>query len=245
MPKLILRICRIPFCAPACLQKRFVCTGVRKHESRMSLVITTVEFDIKRRDFLYVATAAMGAAGVLAALWPFVDQMNPGKDVLSAGAPISVDLSSLQLGQQIVVLWRSSPVFIVRRTPAILESLKDSSLMELLRDPNSEQPQQPPYAANWSRSSNPEFLIVVGICTHLGCIPTFTPKPGSLSPSWPGGYLCHCHGSKYDLAGRVFKNVPAPYNLPVPPYLFTGQNNLTIGDNPKGENFSLSSVAQI
>jgi ubiquinol-cytochrome c reductase iron-sulfur subunit len=136
---------------------------------------------IKRRDFLYIATAAMGSVGSLAALWPFIEQMEPGADVLSAGAPISIDLSAVQPGQQIVVVWRSRPIFIVRRTPAVLAELKASSLLEQLRDPSSEELQQPPYAT-WSRSLNPEYLIVVGICTHLGCIPTFTPEPGASVP---------------------------------------------------------------
>lgn len=204
-----------------------------------------IETPFKRRDFLYIATGAIAAVGGLAALWPFIDQMEPGADVLSAGAPISIDLSSVQPGQQIVVVWRSRPIFIVRRTPAILEELKANSLLVQLRDPNSEELQQPPYATNWSRALNPEYLIVVGVCTHLGCIPTFTPDPGSLGPTWPGGYLCHCHGSKYDLAGRVFKGVPAPYNLPVPPYTFANATTLSIGENPKNETFDLSSVSQI
>lgn len=201
--------------------------------------------EVKRRDFLYIATGAMATVGGLAALWPFIDQMEPGADVLSAGAPISVDLSPVQPGQQIVVVWRSRPIFIVRRTPAILKELKAATLLGQLRDPDSEEMQQPPYATNWSRALNPEYLIVVGICTHLGCIPTFTPNPGSLDPAWPGGYLCHCHGSKYDLAGRVFKGVPAPYNLPVPPYMFADEKTLMIGENPKGSLFDLSSVSQI
>jgi ubiquinol-cytochrome c reductase iron-sulfur subunit len=204
-----------------------------------------LESSVKRRDFLYIATATLGGMGGLAALWPFIDQMEPGADVLSAGAPISVDLSSLQPGQQIVVVWRSRPIFVVRRTQAILQELKAPSLLGQLRDPNSEERQQPTYATNWSRALNPEFLVLVGICTHLGCIPTFTPAPGSLSPTWPGGYLCHCHGSRYDLAGRVFKGVPAPLNLPVPPCSFSNGKTLVVGENPKGENFDLSSVEQM
>jgi len=206
---------------------------------------TTASPSVKRRDFLYIATGAMAVTGGLATLWPFIDQMEPGADVLSAGAPISIDLSSVQPGQQIVVVWRSSPIFIVRRTPAILTELREKSLLAQLRDPDSVELQQPPYAANWSRALNPEYLIVVGICTHLGCIPTFTPNQSSLDPTWPGGYLCHCHGSKYDLAGRVFKGVPAPYNLPVPPYSFVNERTLLIGENPKGSLFDLSSVNQI
>jgi ubiquinol-cytochrome c reductase iron-sulfur subunit len=200
---------------------------------------------IARRDFLYIATGAVTGTGCLLALWPFIDQMEPGADVMSAGAPISVNLSSLQPGQQVTLLWRSRPIFVVRRTPAILAALKSGEVLSQLRDPGSQEHQQPPYAANWSRALNPEYLVVVGICTHLGCIPTFTPQPGSISASWPGGYLCHCHGSKYDLAGRVFKNVPAPYNLPVPPYSFSNSTTLVIGQNPKGVQYDLASVAQI
>jgi ubiquinol-cytochrome c reductase iron-sulfur subunit len=200
---------------------------------------------IARRDFLYIATGAVTGTGCLLALWPFIDQMEPGADVMSAGAPISVNLSSLQPGQQVTLLWRSRPIFVVRRTPAILAALKSGEVLSQLRDPESQEHQQPPYAANWSRALNPEYLVVVGICTHLGCIPTFTPQPGSISASWPGGYLCHCHGSKYDLAGRVFKNVPAPYNLPVPPYSFSNSTTLVIGQNPKDVQYDLASVAQI
>ena len=200
---------------------------------------------VARRDFLYVATGAFTGMGLLAMMWPFVDQMNPGTDVLSAGAPLSVDLSSLEPGQQVVVRWRSHPIFVVHRTPAILAQLKSASHRERLRDPDSEEPQQPSYAVNSYRSSNPEYLVVVGICTHLGCIPTFSPIPGSVEAGWEGGYLCHCHGSKYDLAGRVFKNVPAPYNLPVPPYNFPAKNRVSIGENPKGNDFDLGSVRQI
>jgi ubiquinol-cytochrome c reductase iron-sulfur subunit len=207
---------------------------------------TTVPDGVKRRDFLYIATGTVAGIGALATLWPFINQMEPSTAVLSAGAPLSFDLSSLQPGQQVIVMWRSRPIFIVRRTPAILKELKATSLLSQLRDPDSQEPQQPSYAKNWSRALNPEFLVVVGICTHLGCIPTFTPTPGSLDASWPGGYLCHCHGSRYDLAGRVFQGVPAPYNLPVPPYSFSSdKKTLVIGANPPGNTFSLSSIAQI
>jgi ubiquinol-cytochrome c reductase iron-sulfur subunit len=205
----------------------------------------TAESAVRRRDFLYVATGAFVGMGVLAAAWPFIDQMNPGADVLSAGAPLGVDLSSLQPGQQVVVRWRSRPIFIVRRTPAVLAALKSAIHRGRLRDPDSQERQQPAYAANEFRSINPEYLVVVGICTHLGCIPTFSPIPGSVEAGWEGGYLCHCHGSKYDLAGRVFKNVPAPYNLPVPPYSIATKGHLSIGENPKGSNFDLGSVPQI
>jgi len=201
--------------------------------------------EIQRRDFLYIATGAMGCVGAALAAWPFIDQMEPDAGVVAAGGPVTVDLSSVLPGQQILVQWRTRPIFIVRRTPPILQKLKAPALLAMLRDPNSEQLQQPPYATNWCRSIKPEYLVLVGICTHLGCIPTFTATPGALGPTWPGGYLCHCHGSRYDLAGRVFKSVPAPLNLPVPPYRFEGDTKLVIGDNPQGKNFSLEMVEQI
>jgi len=201
--------------------------------------------ELMRRDFLYVTTGAVAAVGVAFATWPFIDQMEPSSGVLAAGGPISVDLSSVAPGQQIVVRWRSRPVFIVNRTPPLLATLRDPALLSQLRDPHSQELQQPNYATNWSRSIKPGFLVLVGVCTHLGCIPTFTPEKGALDPSWPGGYLCHCHGSRYDLAGRVFQGVPAPYNLPVPPYHFSNATTLVIGENPPGDDFSLSSVEQI
>ncbi|HEY6577904.1 MAG TPA: ubiquinol-cytochrome c reductase iron-sulfur subunit [Rhizomicrobium sp.] len=201
--------------------------------------------EIKRRDFIYLATGAAGAIGALFALWPLIDQMEPSSDVIAAGGPITVDVSKIPPGQQIIVLWRSRPIFVVHRTPPILEKLKTQPLLALLSDPNSQQPQQPPYAENWSRSIKPEYLVLVGICTHLGCIPGLMANPGSVGPGWPGGYLCPCHGSKYDLAGRVFKGVPAPLNLPVPPYNFAAPTKLVIGENPKGSDYSLASVKQL
>jgi len=200
---------------------------------------------VKRRDFLYIATGAVAGAGALLTAWPFIDQMEPDAQTVAAGGPVTVDLSSVQPGQQILVQWQTRPVFIVNRTPAILNELKSKSLLAMLRDPDSAELQQPTYATNWCRSIKPEYFVAVGICTHLGCIPTFTATPGELGPSWPGGYLCHCHGSRYDLAGRVFKGVPAPLNLPVPPYTFAGDTKLVIGDNPKGEDFSISMVENL
>lgn len=199
----------------------------------------------ERRDFLFVAAGAMAGVGIATLSWPFIDQMEPSAAVLAAGVPLSVDLSPLGPGQQITVIWRSRPIFIVHRTAAVLDRLREETLRDQLRDPNSDEFQQPAYAKNWSRSIKPEYLVVVGVCTHLGCVPTFTPSPGSIAPSWPGGYLCHCHGSKYDLAGRVFKGVPAPYNLPVPPCSFPNSKTLLIGLNPPGEKFDLSAIKQI
>jgi ubiquinol-cytochrome c reductase iron-sulfur subunit len=199
-----------------------------------------------RRDFLVIAGNALLGIGAACAVWPLVSSMNPAKDVIAAGAPIDVDISSLKPGQQILVVWRSRPIFVVNRTPAELKKLQEPSDTGLLRDVKSEVNQQPPYAQNWHRSIKPEYLILVGICTHLGCIPTFTPQPGGfLGSSWPGGYFCHCHGSKYDLSGRVFTDVPAPYNLPVPPYHFLNDTTVRIGENPPNVAWEFGSIVQI
>ena len=200
-----------------------------------------------RRDFLYIATAAVGGIGAAATLWPLVDQMNPDAATEAAAGPVDVDVSQLQPGQQIVVLWSSRPVFVVHRPQEALDALRTPAHLALLSDPNSTARQQPDYATNWSRSIKPEFLALVGVCTHLGCVPTYTPKPDAHDPApeWPGGYFCHCHGSKYDLAGRVFLGVPAPYNLPVPPYHFPDDKTLRVGENPPGSNFDFGSVVQV
>jgi ubiquinol-cytochrome c reductase iron-sulfur subunit len=199
-----------------------------------------------RRDFLQIAATAVAGIGAACALWPFVSSMNPAQDTVAAGAPLDVDLSSLQPGQQIIVLWRSRPVFIVNRTPDELAKLQSQGDTGLLRDPDSTALQQPPYAQNWHRSLKPEYLVLVGICTHLGCIPEFMPQPGgNLGPTWPGGYFCPCHGSRYDLAGRVFSGVPAPYNLPVPPHHYTGDKVVRIGENPPDSTFDFNSIEQI
>lgn len=200
-----------------------------------------------RRDFLYITTAAVGAVGVGATLVPFIAQMNPDASTLAAGAPIDLDLSKVQPGQQVVVRWREHPIFVVNRTPQILQVLQDPKMIDQLSDPDSDVMQQPPYARNWHRSVKPEYSVLVGICTHLGCIPGFNPQPNPTSPAadWMGGYFCPCHGSKYDLAGRVFRGVPAPYNLPVPPYRFVNDTMVRIGENPPDVDFDLASVVQI
>jgi ubiquinol-cytochrome c reductase iron-sulfur subunit len=200
-----------------------------------------------RRDFLYLATATVAAVGAAATAWPFIDQMNPDAETLARGGPLDVDLSPLAPGQQIVVKWREHPVFVVRRTPEAIKRLSDPKLLARLRDPNSQALQQPPYAANMTRSLKAEYLVLVGVCTHLGCIPEFFPKPDSLqgTSEWPGGYFCPCHGSKYDLAGRVFEGVPAPYNLPVPPYSFPNPKTLRIGENPPGQIFQFGEILQV
>jgi ubiquinol-cytochrome c reductase iron-sulfur subunit len=200
-----------------------------------------------RRDFLYIATAAVGAVGVAATLVPLIDQMNPDAGTLAAGGPVELDLSKVEPGQQVVVRWRSRPIFVINRPPKILDELKSQSLLDRLADPQSQENQQPPYVKNWHRSLKPEYGVLVGICTHLGCIPMFYPQPSATQPTanWPGGYFCPCHGSKYDLAGRVFSGVPAPYNLPVPPYRFVNDKMIRIGENPPNETFDFSSIRQI
>jgi ubiquinol-cytochrome c reductase iron-sulfur subunit len=200
-----------------------------------------------RRDFLYIATASVGAVGVAASIVPLLDQMNPDASTLAAGGPVDLDLSKIGSGQQVVVRWRSRPIFVTNRPANVLNALKSQTLEGRLADPQSQQNQQPPYAKNWHRSLKPEYGVLVGICTHLGCIPMFYPQPSASQPTadWPGGYFCPCHGSKYDLAGRVFSGVPAPYNLPVPPYRFLSDTHIRIGENPPGTSFDFASIRQI
>lgn len=200
-----------------------------------------------RRDFLFVATGAVAAAGAVATLGPLIDQMNPDAATLAAGGPVEVDVGKLAPGQQIAVRWRGKPIFIVNRPPSLLKVLQEPQMVARLADPDSEQLQQPPYARNWHRSIKPEYAVLVGICTHLGCIPTFYPNASASQPvaDWLGGYFCPCHGSKYDLAGRVYSGVPAPYNLPVPPYHFVGDTKLRIGENPPNSTFDFASIRQV
>ena len=198
-----------------------------------------------RRDFLYIATGAVGAVGAVGVVVPLIAQLQPDAAVIAAGAPIDVDISGVAPGQQILVKWRGHPIFIVNRPPEALKVLQEESLVAKLSDPDSKALQQPDYASNWHRSARPEFLVLVGVCTHLGCIPSFQPNKGEVDASWPGGYFCPCHGSKYDLAGRVYSGVPAPYNLPVPPYTFTDDKTIRIGENPAGANFDLADIVQL
>ncbi len=200
-----------------------------------------------RRDFLYIATGTVAAVGAVATLVPLVNQMNPDASTLAAGGPVDLDISKIEPGQQVVVRWRERPVFVFHRTPETLKTLQDKQLTSQLADPNSQQLQQAPYATNWHRSIKPEFGVLVGICTHLGCIPLFYPQPNATMPvaDWPGGYFCPCHGSKYDPAGRVFSGVPAPYNLPVPPYTFVSNTTIRIGENPSGSNWDFGAIRQL
>jgi ubiquinol-cytochrome c reductase iron-sulfur subunit len=200
-----------------------------------------------RRDFLYIATAMVGAVGAIATLVPLVDQMNPDASTLAAGGPVDVDVSKIAEGSQIMVRWRERPIWIYHRSQQALKTLQSTQDTSLLSDPNSEQPQQPPYATNWHRSIKPEYGVLVGICTHLGCIPLFFPDASATQPvaNWPGGYFCPCHGSKYDGAGRVFSGVPAPYNLPVPPYRFVNNTTIRIGENPQDSAWNFDAIRQL
>ena len=187
--------------------------------------------DLKKRRLLTATTSVVGAVGVGFALWPFIASMNPSARARSAGAPVEADISKLESGGLMRVSWRGKPVWIVRRTDQNVADLE--SLNDRLADPNSEAPQQPEYAKNIHRSRKPEFLVAVGICTHLGCSPTYRPEiaPADLGANWKGGFFCACHGSKFDLAGRVFSGVPAPTNLVIPPYQFLGDTMILIGED--------------
>ena len=172
----------------------------------------------------------MGSAGLVATAWPFASSWLPSEKTQAAGAPVQVNVDKLEYGQKITVEWRGKPVWIIRRAQAILDSLKTH--INELRDPDSLVDQQPAYAKNPHRSIYPEFLVLVGICTHLGCVPGYQPtKGGALGPSWQGGFFCPCHGSTFDLAGRVFQGVPAPINLEVPPYRFLSEKVILVGEH--------------
>ena len=184
-----------------------------------------------RRRFLTAATTVVGGVGVGFALVPFISSMQPSAKARAAGAPVRGDISKLALGQMIRIKWRGKPVWVVNRTPEMVEALP--TLDSVLRDPESLESEQPAYATNEYRSVKPEFLVLIGICTHLGCSPTYRPDvaPADLGPDWIGGFFCPCHGSRFDLAGRVYKGVPAPLNLPVPPYRYLSETEIIIGED--------------
>ncbi len=193
--------------------------------------MSTNGVDHSRRRLLVGVTAAVGAVGIVGAAVPFVKSWNPSAKARAAGAPVTADLSGLEPGQQMIVEWRGKPVWIVRRTPEALADLK--KVAGDLRDPNSEESTQPDASKNEYRSIKPDYLILVGICTHLGCSPTYRPEvaPADLGQSFRGGFFCPCHGSTYDMAGRVFKGVPAPLNLEVPPYKYVTDAVVIIGES--------------
>ena len=195
---------------------------------------TTSKVDCGRRR-LIIATAAVGGAGAVTALVPFLSSMLPSERAKAAGAPVEVDVSSLAPGQMITVEWRGKPVWIFNRSQEMLDTL--SVLDAAVADPGSENIQQPDYCKNKTRSIKPNLLVAVGICTHLGCSPSSKFKKGQeegMAADWPGGFLCPCHGSTFDFAGRVYKNKPAPTNLEVPPHTYLSDTRILIGEDAKG-----------
>jgi ubiquinol-cytochrome c reductase iron-sulfur subunit len=192
--------------------------------------------DKHRRRFLTAVTVGVGAVGGVAAAVPFVQSMSPSARAKAAGAPIRIDISKLQTGQMLREEWRGKPVWVVKRSEEMLESL-DAVVDELL-DPQSEvTSQQPAYVDSEFRSVSPEILVLVGICTHLGCAPVENFAIGAqsgLGDDWKGGFFCPCHGSKFDLAGRVYKGVPAPTNMVVPPHRFETDTTIIVGEDPEG-----------
>jgi ubiquinol-cytochrome c reductase iron-sulfur subunit len=192
--------------------------------------------DRSKRRFLVAATSVAGGLAAGASAVPFVASMLPSERAKAAGAPVEADISQLAPGEMMRVEWRGKPVWIVRRTKQMLESVREND--GKVADPKSERRPEftPPYARNEYRSIRPEYLVVVGICTHLGCSPVdkFKAQPEPFESDWKGGFYCPCHGSLFDLAGRVYKNKPAPDNLPVPPHRYLSDTRLLIGEDPKG-----------
>ena len=182
-----------------------------------------------RRRFLVAATSVVGAAGAVGAAVPFVGSWFPSAKAKAAGAPVKVNISKVEPGQQIIAEWRGQPVFVLNRTQEMLGELDKHAAK--LADPDSKDSVQPGYVNPQQRSIKPELLVVVGLCTHLGCSPTFRPEvaPADLGAEWVGGYFCPCHGSRYDLSGRVYKGQPAPLNLPVPDYSYESNDIIVIG----------------
>jgi ubiquinol-cytochrome c reductase iron-sulfur subunit len=191
---------------------------------------TADDVNLGRRRFLTASATVVGGVGVAYLAVPFIAAWSPSERAQAAGAPVEADISKLDPGAMMTMEWRGKPVWLIRRTDRMLEALP--TLNPLLRDPNSEvAAQQPEYAQNEYRSIKPALLVLVGICTHLGCSPTYRPDfaPPDLGPDWKGGFFCPCHGSRFDLAGRVFQGVPAPTNLEVPPYQFLDDTRILIG----------------
>lgn len=185
-----------------------------------------------RRRVLTTLTSVVGAAGVVGVAVPFVGSWNPSAKAKAAGAPVKANLRKLEPGQMVTVEWRGKPVYIVRRTEDALQRL--DQVTDKLRDPESEESVQPPYATNTFRSVNDHILILLGLCTHLGCAPTYRPEVGAEDlggEEWYGGFFCPCHGSKFDLAGRVYAGVPAPTNLEIPPHRFESDEVVIIGED--------------
>jgi ubiquinol-cytochrome c reductase iron-sulfur subunit len=189
------------------------------------------QVDHGRRHFLLVATTVTGIAGAALTAVPFLASWKPSARAQALGAPVDADVSKLENGAIMKVNWRGQAIYIVRRTPEMLATLSTPDVINNLRDPESKESEQPDYTKNETRALKPEILVLVGVCTHLGCAPLdrFQPQDPELGATWPGGFYCPCHGSKFDLAGRVFKDVPAPLNLRIPPYRFVNEGLIQIG----------------
>lgn len=187
--------------------------------------------DKSKRQFLTSALTVVGAVGTGYIAVPFLAQMQPSTKAMAAGAPVTVDISKMEPGQMIRVAWRGKPVWLLNRTPEVLETLK--TLDDQLRDPQSSESIQPVYTKNPTRALKQEIFVAIGLCTHLGCSPTFRPEiaPADLGPDWKGGFFCPCHGSWFDLAGRVYRGVPAPTNLEIPPYRYITDTQIIIGED--------------
>lgn len=200
----------------------------------MSQEVDGQKMNTSKRKFLIAATSAVGGVAAAAVAVPLLLSMQPSARAKAAGAPVEVDISKVEPGMLLTVEWRGKPVWIVNRTKEMLDMLP--KIDGRLTDPNSDMPQQPAYCKNATRSIKPEYLVAVGICTHLGCSPTFRKEVGAadLGADWPGGFFCPCHGSRFDLAARVFKGVPAPLNLVIPPHQYLGDAKLLIGVDAKG-----------
>ncbi len=199
--------------------------------------MSEAQSDPGRRRFLVGATVAMAAAGVAAVGTPFVLSMLPSARARAAGGPVEVDVSKVEPGMMITQEWRGQPIWVVNRTPEMMAQLAKNAA--LLSDPESADSTQPDYCKNINRATteHPNLLVAVGICTHLGCSPVDKMKMGESSgmgSDWPGGFFCPCHGSKYDMSGRVFKGMPAPLNLRIPPYTFLSNTRLLVGEDKKG-----------
>jgi len=198
-------------------------------------VVADAETDQSRRKFLLSATVGTAAVGAVFVATPFVSSWMPSERARALGAPTEFDLSKLDPGQMAITTWRKQPIYVVRRTPEMVASLGNHDAR--LKDPRSADSDQPPYAVNAQRSRVPDYLVLIGTCTHLGCLPKPRFEAGSseLGPDWPGGFACPCHGSRFDMAGRVFEGSPASVNLRVPPYAFADAKRLVIGvDDQKG-----------
>lgn len=191
--------------------------------------MTAPSADWRRRRLLLSATTTVGGIATVAAAVPFVASMLPSERAKAAGAPVEADIGNIERGTLATVEWRGKPVWVLHRTDNMIATLGTQD--DQLRDPRSEQPQQPDYAKNATRSIRPEYFVAIAICTHLGCVPIYAAQAGvaGLGADWPGGFYCPCHGSKFDLAGRVFKNVPAPLNLVIPPHKYLSDSRLLIG----------------